>query len=85
MAEQAHTPEQVRDAFQSLTRVQRGFVARGCISGDFQMKTIRALKRKGIFHFVIDSPNGQCGFMHLTPLGEAVRAIHSRRHHSNHH
>jgi hypothetical protein len=38
------------------------------------MRTVRSLRDKGLFHLVIDSPNGQCGFMHLTPLGEAVRA-----------
>ena len=59
--------------WKSLTKVQQKFVKAGCIHGDFTMVTVRALKAKGLFHLVIDSPNGQCGFMKLTPLGESVR------------
>jgi uncharacterized protein YjhX (UPF0386 family) len=58
----------------SRSPLQRQLVRDGCIHGDFTMATVRALKRKGLFHLVISSPNGQCGFMELTPLGEAVRA-----------
>jgi len=59
----------------SLTKAQRLLVTDGCVHGDFSMHTVRALKRKGLFHLVIDSPNGQCGFMRLTDLGVAVQAI----------
>lgn len=38
------------------------------------MTTVRALRRKGLFDLVIDSPDGQCGFMQLTPLGQQTRA-----------
>jgi hypothetical protein len=38
------------------------------------MQTVRKLKAKGMFHLVINSPNGQCGFMELTQLGKAVQA-----------
>lgn len=62
------------EAVRSLTRTQRKFVKAGCIHGDFRMTTVRALEQKGLFHLVIDSPNGQCGFMRLTPHGEAVQA-----------
>lgn len=58
-----------------LTTTQRKFLASGVIHGDFTMATVRTLKRKGLFELVIDSPNGRCGFMRLTPLGEAVRDI----------
>lgn len=74
MSEQQSSPE-VTAARRGLTRAQRRHVERGCISGDFRMQTVRALKAKGLMHLVIDSPNGQCGFMHLTPLGKAVQAI----------
>jgi uncharacterized protein YjhX (UPF0386 family) len=57
-----------------LSPKQKTFIRDGCIHGDFTMATVRALKFKGLFHLVIDSPNGQCGFMELTPLGNAVRA-----------
>lgn len=57
-----------------LTKPQRKFVADGSIHGDCAMVTVRALQAKGLFCLVIDSPNGRCGFMRLTPLGEIVRA-----------
>lgn len=72
--ENKFTPEQVRSAVRKLTKVQRECVRLGAISGDFTMNTVHALRGKGLFHLVISSPNGQCGFMHLTPFGEAVRA-----------
>jgi hypothetical protein len=56
-----------------LTKAQRYHVERGCISGDCTMSTVNALKFKGLMYLHIDSPNGRCGFMRLTPLGEAVR------------
>lgn len=57
----------------ALSSAQRYHVERGCISGDFTMATVNALKRKGLFELVISSPNGRCGFMELTPLGKQVR------------
>lgn len=57
----------------ALSPAQRHHVERGCISGDFTMATVNALKRKGLFELVISSPNGRCGFMGLTPLGKQVR------------
>lgn len=56
-----------------LSKAQRQYVAAGCIHGDCTMQTVRALVRKGLFRLVIDSPNGNAGFMRLTPLGENVR------------
>ena len=64
----------VQKVVKSLSPIQAEIVKRGCFSGDFTMATVRALKRKGLFHLVISSPNGQCGFMELTPLGAEVRA-----------
>lgn len=66
--------EQVAAICRTLTPVQRTFVKDACLHGDVYMTTVRALKRKGLFHLVISSPNGQCGFMRLTPFGEAVRS-----------
>lgn len=57
-----------------LTKAQRMYVRDGSIHGDCAMRTTRALVAKGLFGLVIDSPNGQCGFMRLTPLGNAVQA-----------
>jgi uncharacterized protein YjhX (UPF0386 family) len=70
----------IREVIGGLTKVQRMYVVDGCIHGDCQMVTVRALKRKGLFHLVIDSPNGEAGFMRLTSLGEAVQANLKRRH-----
>jgi hypothetical protein len=64
-----------RKALCNLTKVQKGFVLDGSIHGSFSMATVHALKRKGLFHLVIDSPNARCGFMRLTPLGESVRKL----------
>lgn len=58
----------------ALSPLQAEIVRRGCVSGDFTMATVRALKRKGLFELVIDSPNRQCGFMRLTPLGIEVQS-----------
>ncbi len=63
----------VQNIIKDLTKPQRYHVERGCISGDFTMATVNALKRKGLFELVISSPNGRCGFMELTPLGKQVR------------
>ena len=72
--EQAGIPAlAVREAIRRLTPVQRAYTKTGAIHGDFTMATVKALEAKGIFHLVIDSPNGQCGFMRLTSLGEAVK------------
>lgn len=68
------TTEIPKGLVRSLTPAQRMYVRDASIHGDCNMVTVRALKRKGLFHLVISSPNGQCGFMRLTPLGEAVRA-----------
>ena len=57
-----------------LTMAQKSAILDGYI-GDQVMVTVNALKRKGLFHLVIDSPNGRCGFMRLTPLGIEVQAI----------
>lgn len=59
--------------WRSLTRAQRMYVRDGSIHGDCTMATVRALRSKGLFELVIDSPNGRCGFMRLTSLGGAVR------------
>jgi hypothetical protein len=61
-----------------LTPTQRKFVKAGTIHGDFTMRTVRALKAKGLFKFVPTSPNGQCGPMVLTELGKAAQAALSR-------
>ena len=69
-----------RELARSLTKVQRRYVADGCIHGDCSMQTTRALMQKGLFHLVIDSPNGQWGFLRLTDLGVAVQAILKANH-----
>lgn len=58
----------------SLTKVQQGIVRNGGFSGDFTMATVRALKRKDLFYHALTSPNGRCGPMVLTGLGERVQA-----------
>ena len=68
-------PQYVRDALSGLTPAQKRVIIAGGFSGDFTMATVRALKRKAIFFHKIDSPNGRCGPMVLTPLGETVREI----------
>ena len=40
----------------ALSPAQRYHVERGCISGDFTMATVNALKRKGLFELVISNP-----------------------------
>lgn len=72
-------PAYVRAAMRGLTPVQRKFVLAGCFHGDFTMTTVRALKSRGLFYHKITSPNGQCGPMVLTPLGETVKAILGER------
>jgi hypothetical protein len=67
----SQTPEQIAAA---LSIAQRDAVCRGGI-GNHGITTVRALKRKGLMYLHIDSPNGRCGTMELTPLGQQVRAI----------
>lgn len=74
----ALTPEAVGAALKGLTKAQRYHVSRGSISGDFTMQTVRALIAKGLMYLRIDSPNGQCGFVENTELGNAVRELLSR-------
>lgn len=62
-------------AARNLTRAERRHVLAGCISGDFRMSTVRSLQGKALFYLKITSPNGRCGFMTLTPLGENVQAL----------
>ena len=66
-------------ALRGLTRAERQYVSDGCIHGDTRPATIRSLQHKGMFYLKITSPNGQCGFMELTPLGVNVRAEIKRR------
>jgi len=68
------TIDKVKSAIRGLTKVQRMYVQDGCIHGDCTMRTVRALRNKGLFELVITSPNGQCGTMELTELGRSVRA-----------
>lgn len=72
-------PLYVQEALRGLTRAQRTYVKDGCIHGDCTMTTIRALQRKALFYLKITSPNGRCGFMALTPLGETVQRILKER------
>lgn len=68
-------PLYVVEAMRGLTPTQKKYVMDGSIHGDCTVKTIRALQDKALFFLMIDSPNGRCGFMKLTPLGETVRRI----------
>lgn len=72
-------PAYVADALKGLTRAQKRFVLAGCIHGDFQMQTVRELKRKALFYLHPTSPNGRYGEMRLTPLGETVRTTLQQR------
>lgn len=65
--------EKVKAAVRGLTRTERRIVGEGYIR-DARMDTVRNLKRKGMFYHHIDSPNGHCGPMLLTPLGQNARA-----------
>lgn len=69
------TKERIKQVVRDLTRAERTLVHDGCIHGDFRMSTVRNLKRKGLFYLKITSPNGQCGFMELTPLGLDAQAL----------
>lgn len=71
----ASRPVYVQEALRGLTRVQKSYVIDGAIHGDPAPVTIRALLNRALFYIKIDSPNGRCGPMVLTPLGETVRAI----------
>ena len=68
----------VVEALRNLTRAERRHVEAGYV-GDCQPATVRGLQRKAMFFLFIDSPNGRCGFMKLTPLGESVRATIAAR------
>jgi tRNA A37 threonylcarbamoyladenosine dehydratase len=68
------TKAQAQSIARSLSIVQRDAVCRGGI-GDHGITTVRALMRKGVMYLHIDSPNGRCGTMKLTSLGQQVRAI----------
>jgi len=59
-------------ALRGLTRAERRHVEAGYV-GDVRPATLRSLCNKAMFFLHIDSPNGRCGFMKLTPLGESVR------------
>jgi hypothetical protein len=61
-------------ALRGLTRAERKTVAAGYVC-DQRPTTNRNLEHKGMFYLHIDSPNGRCGFMKLTPLGENVRKL----------
>lgn len=68
-------PDYVKAALRGLTRTQKQYVIAGCFHGDVTMATIRALKAKSLFYLHPTSPNGRCGPMRLTPLGETVQGI----------
>jgi hypothetical protein len=68
-------PLYVRKVLGNITRTQRRYVLDGCIHGGCSMRTVRALRAAGLFYLKIDSPNGQCGHMVLTPLGKTVQAL----------
>jgi hypothetical protein len=68
----------VVEALRGLTRAERRHVEAGYV-GDCQPATVRSLQHKAMFFLHIDSPNGRCGFMKLTPLGESVRATIAAR------
>jgi hypothetical protein len=72
-------PAYVRAALAGLSPVQQRFVMDGCFHGDVSMATVRVLRSKGLFYHKITSPNGQCGPMVLTPLGETVQRILKER------
>ncbi len=65
--------DEVERIVRGLTKAQREAVKDGYI-GDQSIMTVRALREKGLFELVIDSPNGRAGFMHLTAPGLRVRA-----------
>lgn len=64
----------VAEAARSLTKAERRHVMAG-YNGDCSMPVLRSLRHKAIFYLKITSPNGRCGHMVLTPLGENVRAL----------
>lgn len=68
----------VQSALRGLTRAERGHVAAGYI-GSAMPSMIRRLQYKGMFYLHIDSPNGMCGTMKLTPLGKNVHAMLTAR------
>jgi hypothetical protein len=71
----APSPDAPSGILKTLTKTQRKYVSDGALHGDVTMATISVLRRKGLFQLVIDSPNGRCGMMHITPLGKAVQKI----------
>jgi hypothetical protein len=65
----------VRAALRGLSKAERRHVKAGYIGGDIRGSTLHSLRLKGMFYHHIDSPNGQCGIMRLTPLGVNVSAL----------
>lgn len=72
-------PAYVQEALRGLTKAERRHVLNGYVGDPFTMTTVRSLRRKALFFIMIDSPNGRCGFLKLTPLGETVRKILKER------
>lgn len=68
-------PAYVTEALRGLTPTQKKYVIAGAFHGDCTMATISVLRRKALFYHHIDSPNGRCGPMKLTPLGVTVQGI----------
>jgi len=67
------TEPKIAEIAAKLTAAQRNAVQRGGI-GDETMATVNALRRKGLMHLRIDSPDGRWGFMELTDAGQSVAA-----------
>ena len=67
------TDPQIAEIARSLSPAQRRAIRRGGI-GDETMATVNALMRRGLMYLRIDSPDGRCGFMELTDLGQSVAA-----------
>ena len=67
-------PDYVTQAMRGLTKVQKAAIIAGHFR-DESMATVLALKRRHLFYHKIDSPNGRCGPMVLTPLGVTVQTL----------
>ncbi len=72
-----------RKIIQCLTKPQRLEIIRGSFSGDFDIRTARALIKKGLMEHRITSPNGRYGPIINTELGNQVRDVLLGRH-NNH-
>ena len=70
--------EHVVAALRGLTSTERRHVLAGYI-GDCRPSTLNSLRRQAMFYLKIDSPNGRCGIMVLTPLGRNVQALLKER------